>query len=71
MKPNLRSLEDKVVAEVVTDVSESDAENEHDDEDDFRSTTSSDDSEDSLSELTAVKPSGGSLKRTDALHDLN
>ncbi|KAG8159225.1 hypothetical protein KVR01_010886 [Diaporthe batatas] len=70
VKPNLRSLEGTVVAEVVTDASESDAEDNDEEQDDFRSTTSSDDSEDSLSELTAVKPSGGSLKRTEIIEPL-
>lgn len=69
VKPNLRSLEGTQVAEIVTDSSESDGENENDD-DEIMSATSSEDSEDSLSELTAVKPSGGSLKRTENIQPL-
>lgn len=70
VKPNLRALEDIEVAEVVTDSSENDDENDDDDDDDdddVRSATSSEDSDGSFSELTAVKPSGGSLKRTEVI----
>ena len=71
VKPNLRSLEGTEIAEVVTDASDSDDDNDNDDDDDddddSRSATSSEGSEDSLSELTAVKPSGGSLKRTETI----
>lgn len=69
VKPDLGSLEGAEVAEVVTDASDSDEDGE-DNDDDVRSATSSETSDDSISELTAVKPSGGSLKRTETLQTL-
>lgn len=70
VKPILRSLESTETTEVITDTSESDDEGENDNDDDVRSATSSENSDDSLSELTAVKPSGGSLKRTENIQPL-
>jgi hypothetical protein len=75
VKPNLRSLESTQVAETGACESDSEVEDvgdeeEQDDNGDSRSTTSSDVSEDSVSELTAVKPSGGSLKRTETIQPL-